>query len=431
MMEDYRRRQPATSPNVTSSSPPPMKESPSPMSITLSQPSIPSSSIKNSEQTSVRRVVLSVLFFCASSLGAIFVNKACLTHYKFNYPSTLMVLQAVLTIILLSIVSKLKPSLVSIIPIKSGDYKRLIPSTIFFVSNVTVGLSALSKVNIPMFSAFRRLTVLFVMGAEYFMLHKTHSNKVIISVCILTLGAFVSALGDVTFTVTGYFLVFLNNLLTAAYLASIKRIMRDLNLDPISLLYYTSVLAFPIIFCIAIATNDIQSAYLHYYSNDFLRNSPFFLPALSFVAISAFCVNLSTSMCTHVTSPLTTSVAGQIKNVLQSFLGFFSWGYVPTPLNIFGLLVALGGQMSFAYFKYNDSKSTKTSAPSTVQDETSSSASSNTPKALPSNNTNSNNVSSSQQQQTQQNMESLTLSATTRSMEERPLQPTSKKIETS
>lgn len=343
-MEDYRRRQ-LTTPSSSSSAP-------SAATMTVS-PQF------SSEHASIQRVTAAVLFFCGSSLGAIFVNKACLTHYNFTYPSTLMVLQAVLTIVLLLVVARLRPSLVTIVPIKSADYRRLVPSTLFFVSNVTIGLSALSRVNIPMFSAFRRLTVLFVMGAEYAMLHKTHSRAVVASVIILTVGAFVSALGDVTFSITGYMLVFLNNALTAAYLASIKRVMRDLNLDPISLLYYTNVIGFPIIFAIALATNDLQAAYAHYFHSDQLRSSDFFLPALSFVAVSAFCVNLSTSICTHVTSPLTTSVAGQVKNVLQSVLGFFSWGYVPTPLNVLGLLVALGGQIAFAMFKYRDSKNSR------------------------------------------------------------------------
>lgn len=239
----------------------------------------------------------------------------------------------------------------------------MLPSTIFFVCNVTIGLSALSRVNIPMFSAFRRLTVLFVMGAEYVMLHKTHSRAIVFSVFVLTMGAFVSAMGDVTFSMTGYALVFANNAFTAAYLASIKRVMRDLNLDPISLLYYTNIIAFPIILAIALATRDIQAAYAFYITSEELRNSYSFLPALSFVAVSAFCVNLSTSICTHVTSPLTTSVAGQVKNVLQSLLGFFSWGYVPTPLNVIGLLVALGGQVSFAMFKYSNSGTPKASTP--------------------------------------------------------------------
>lgn len=353
-MDDYRRRSAASPPHT----PPVLHHSPTTKGSSASTPA--------AAAPTMRHVVAAVLFFCGSSLGAIFVNKACLTHFHFAFPSSLMVLQAALTVILLFVMSRLKPSLVTITPIKSSDYPRIFTSTLFFIANVTVGLSALSRVNIPMFSAFRRLTVLFVMGAEYVMLHKTHPRPVVVSVFVLTAGAFVSALGDVTFTFTGYALVFANNALTAAYLASIKRLMRDLSLDPISLLYYSNIMGFPVILAIAILTGDLRRSISFYYNTPGLRDSPLFLIALSFVAASAFCVNLSTSICTHVTSPLTTSVAGQVKNVLQSLLGFFSWGYVPTVLNVVGLLVALGGQVSFAMFKYRETatvlKSSKSDA---------------------------------------------------------------------
>lgn len=269
-----------------------------------------------------------------------------------------MVLQSLLTIILLYALSHPKLNLITIAKIKHlNDYKRLLPSTLFFISNVTIGLSALALVNIPMFSAFRRLTVLFVMLAEFLYLRKSYTKPIVLSVFVLTLGAFISALGDVTFTLKGYLLVFINNVLTACYLTSIKRIMKELSLDPISLLYYQSLLSFPLIVSISIANGELVDAHSYYFdnvNNNNLKYSPLFLPALTFVAVSAFFVNLSTSVCTHVTSPLTTAVAGQIKNVLQSLLGFFSWGYVPTPLNIFGLLVALAGQLAFAYFKYRN-----------------------------------------------------------------------------
>jgi hypothetical protein len=53
---------------------------------------------------------------------------------------------------------------------------------------------------------------------------------------------------------------------------------------------------------------------------------------------------------------LTTSVAGQVKNVLQTVLGFFSWGFVPTRMNMCGLLVALGAQLVFAFFKVDKNR---------------------------------------------------------------------------
>lgn len=254
-----------------------------------------------------------LLFFCASSLGAIFVNKMCLTHYRFSYPCAIMLLQSLFTLTLVPAAQMLRPDMVRVAALKRGEWRRLVLPAAVFVMNVTVGLNALRRVNIPMFSAFRRLTVLFVMGAEFVMLRKTHSRRIIASIFVLTAGAFVSALGDVTFSALGYALVFINNALTACYLASIKRVMRDLTLDPLSLIFHINRLAFPVIFALAVASRDLQGAVLAYHMRADLRDSPFFFPVLYCVAMSAFLVNLSTSVCTHVTSPLSTAVAGQVR----------------------------------------------------------------------------------------------------------------------
>lgn len=266
-----------------------------------------------------------------------------------------MLLQSVFTVVTLSVLGRILPTRFLYAPLKARDLRRLAFPTLLFIANVSVGLSALALVNIPMFSAFRRITVLFVMCAEYLYLRRVQSRRVIVSVFILSFGAFVSALGDVTFTTLGYVLVFANNILTASYLASIKRVMADLSITPLTLLYHMAVLSFPPVLVLSILSGDFQGAIHAYRTREELYSSPFFVPALTFVAGSALCVNLATSVCTYVTSPLTTSVAGQLKNVLQTVLGFFSWGYIPTTLNVLGLLVALAGQIAFGVFKYLES----------------------------------------------------------------------------
>lgn len=282
------------------------------------------------------RVFFSVAFFCLSSLGAIFINKACLTHYHFSYPFTLMLLQNIFSLVGISNLAYIKPRSFAPTPVKRADRTRLLLPTLLFILNVSVGLSALSLVNIPMFSAFRRITVLFVMLAEYIVLGKSHSRRVIASVFVLALGAFVSALGDVTFSLLGYALVFANNVFTAMYLASIKKVMADLAISPYSLLYYMSLISFFPVLALSAASGDLTGAISAYRQRPELHASPFFAPALLCVAASALAVNLSTSMCTNVTSPLTTSVAGQLKNVLQTVgysLSHRSWRMLRTVSN--------------------------------------------------------------------------------------------------
>lgn len=298
-------------------------------------------------------VALVILFFAGSSLGAIFINKTCLTGYHFRYPLVLMLGQMVFAVFVLTILHA--TDYMKIPTLHRNDLPMIMIPTVLFMSNVIVGLSALSLVNIPMFSAFRRLTLLFVMGAEYILLKKTHSPSIIAAIVAMTFGAFISALDDVTFSRLGYFLVFLNNLLTALYLAAIKRVMRETEFEPLSLLYYTALMGAPIVAFLILVTGELRSVVTAFNTQPELL-TPGFLTSLTLTATGAFAVNFSTSLCTHVTSPLTTSVAGQVKNIFQTILGFWSWGFVPTRMNVAGLLVALAAQLVFAAIKYKENK---------------------------------------------------------------------------
>lgn len=292
-----------------------------------------------------------VLFFMGSSLGAIFINKTCLTGYHFRYPLTMMLLQMGSAIACLSILHI--AGYINLPHASFGDLVVLSGPTVLFTSNIVVGLSALSLVNIPMFSAFRRITLLFVMVAEYIYLKKTHSRQIVCTVTVMTVGAFVSAIDDVSFSRLGYCLVFANNGLTAAYLASIKNVMKVVQISPLALLYYTALLGFPLVTTMVISTGELAHVLLAFRTQPELLSWGFMV-SLLLTAMGAFAVNFSTSLCTDVTSPLTTSVAGQVKNVLQTILGFFSWGFVPTVMNTVGLLIALCAQMFFAYLKYQE-----------------------------------------------------------------------------
>eukprot|EP00170_Pyropia_yezoensis_P003229 contig_13498_g3236 len=295
-------------------------------------------------------VLAVILFFAVSSLSAIFINKSCLSGYGFNFPFTLLMGQMIFSLLTLSLMDLLGPARLPVLT-RSQQLRVLLP-TLLFIANVVVGLSALSLVNIPMFSAFRRLTLLFVMAAEYIMLNKRYSRSLIAAVVTMTVGAFVSALDDGTFSGLGYALVFINNVLTAAYLASIKRVMVEIDMSPLVLLYYTALLGLPFIAILLPASGELRNVIEAFSTRPDLWSFGFGVSVL-LMAASAFLVNFSTSLCTDITTPLTTSVAGQVKNVLQTVLGFFSWGYVFSPINAVGLVLALMGQCWFAWIKYS------------------------------------------------------------------------------
>lgn len=297
------------------------------------------------------RILAVVVAYGASSLSGVFVNKACLSAFRFSYTLALLLSQLLVSVTALSL---LRITGAITIPHRSPrELLLLLLPTACFISNVCVGLLALRLVNIPMFSAFRRLSVLNVMALEWVVLGKTVSRKIMLTVVIMVAGSFLAGVGDLTYDPLGYALVFLNNFVTAANLVSIKKASQVVRLDALSLFYYMSLLALPVVAFAAAVTGELSASLEAVATRPELRSSAFAF-ALSLSAASAFLVNFFTNLCTQMTTPLTTAITGQMKNVLQTLLGIFAWGYQVSFTNLSGLAVALCGSLLFAYYKFGE-----------------------------------------------------------------------------
>jgi len=305
-------------------------------------------SIKGEISTPLRKLLIAGLY-AGSSLGAVLVNKSTLSQYNFNFPLSIVFLQLCFSILLLSFLSSL--SIIELKPFCWNQVKALFLSSLFFLANAVSGLSGLGKVNIPMFSAFRRLSVLNVMILEFLFLKKKPKSSLLRAVVLMAVGSCIAGLGDLTFNLQGYLLVFLNNFLTGANLVSIKRASRDVKIDALSLFYITSLIALPLVTLLLLLSDEIPLVYRIFWERESYQTIGFWF-ALFSTSTSAFAVNYFTYLCTQVNSALVTSVAGQMKNILQTLVGLLMNDYRGSPLNILGIFFALGGSIWFAYLKY-------------------------------------------------------------------------------
>ena len=80
-----------------------------------------------------------------------------------------------------------------------------------------------------------------------------------------------------------------------------------------------------------------------------------FYPTFTLLVISANLLTYSQFLCTSVCSALTTSLVGVGKSVLQTLIGFFTFGGVQFhPLNVMGLALNLVGGAIYSYAKLEE-----------------------------------------------------------------------------
>ncbi|CAK4723175.1 unnamed protein product [Aphanomyces euteiches] len=185
----------------------------------------------------------------------------------------------------------------------------------------------------PMYLVLRRLTTFKVMLMEIVLLQQEIPDAMQAALLVTTIGSVVAGCNDATFDGYGYLLVIFQNCCTAMNLVLTKKS----NLTPLMLVVVNNAIG--MVFCVPLA--------MHFECDDVVD----FLANLEHPAqfYSLFVV-----MSTIRTSPLATSVTGNIKDLASTVAGFLMFSdVVITPWNILGVALSFLGAYAFSYVKYN------------------------------------------------------------------------------
>jgi solute carrier family 35 protein len=283
------------------------------------------------------------LFYAISSLGVIFANKIVLSTYKFPSVQTLAFLQFASTTVALKLASAF--GFVSLMPITWKGVRSILPLSTCYLLNILTGLSATQNLSLPMMVLLRRASILMTMLLEKWMLNSNPSTTVQISVGFMLVGAMVAALGDLSFNMIGYIVIFFNDLFTALNGVILKKTADEYRKSKMTVLFLNSLLsAIGVSVIILLVPGEVERV-----MNFELYSNPSFMVYLVFASLMGSVLNLAIFLCTSTNSALTTTVVGCLKNVLTSYLGMFVGGdYIFSWLNFLGINLSIAGSLIYA-----------------------------------------------------------------------------------
>ncbi|CAN0918302.1 UDP-N-acetylglucosamine transporter UGNT1 [Linum grandiflorum] len=286
---------------------------------------LPNESKEHTDESAVmsRKGVFAASSYMATAVLLVMFNKAALSSYRFPYANVITLFQMISSCIflyamkywkLISFTDSELPNSTSnaakLVPLKT--LARTVPLAIAYLLYMLVTMEAVRSINVPMYTTLRRTTVAFTMIVEYLLTGKKHSLPVIGSVGIIILGAFIAGARDLSFDAYSYAVVFVANICTAIYLASIARI--------------GSIL--------------IESLLQHFFVQVVMLLS----------CILAFFINYFVFLNTTINSALTQTICGNLKDVFIIGLGWMLFGGLPFDLmNIVGEVRIQLGQRSASH----------------------------------------------------------------------------------
>ncbi|KAG5564381.1 hypothetical protein RHGRI_000542 [Rhododendron griersonianum] len=100
-----------------------------------------------------------------------------------------------------------------------------------------VSMESVRGISVPMYTTLRRTTIAFTMVMEYIFVGQKHSLSVVCTVAIIILGALVAGARDLSYDSYSYAVVFISNICTAVYLASVARVGKSSGLNSFGLMW--------------------------------------------------------------------------------------------------------------------------------------------------------------------------------------------------
>lgn len=171
--------------------------------------------------------------------------------------------------------------------------------------NMVTGLGGTKAVSLPMFTAFRRFSILITMILEFKILGVKPSLAVQMSVWCMLGGSMLAAVDDLSFTIEGYSYIMLANFMTAAYGVYVKEKLDTVDIGKYGIMFYNSAIMILPAILLAWFTGDLHIAYNYKH-----WAQPMFFIQFFSTCFMGFVLTYSTFLCTQYNSALTTAMVG-------------------------------------------------------------------------------------------------------------------------
>merc|ERR1719336_1408886 len=275
-----------------------------------------------------------------------FLNKAVVSSYAFNFPFFILACQMAVTIILLHLLRFLR-----ILKLPSLSLKEsldFLPCSGCFATHSSLSLIALHGMNIPMYGAIKRCTPLVNLVLSGMVLRNPFPSVLLtFSIGLITIGVLIAGLGDLTFDGHAYTMGTLSVFAQAGYLTLVQKSSEQNHKGILEMLYVNSYNTLPIFLTVSMILGEPANI-----GQSLSSVEGGFYPIFALLIMSGCVLTWAQFMCAAVCSALTTSMVGVSKSVIQTIVGFFTFGGVKFhPLNVLGLVMNIFGGIIYTYIK--------------------------------------------------------------------------------
>ena len=289
--------------------------------------------------------------YCLASGSMIMMNKAVLSSFDVDAPTTMLLFQTVSSFVLVVACHFL--GVVQLQAFNTDIVRIWLPVNVLFVGMILSGFWSLKYLGVGIVSVLKNLTNFITITADIKLYGRKYSSGVWVSLGLIFLSAICGASTDRAFSFPGYMWQLVNCILTASYSLYLKQVMEKIpevnggkKLDEFGMVFYNNMLASPLIAVLAMS----QGEWPRVFSAPDLGD-PRFQVALLLTGIIGFAISFASLWFLSTTSPGTMGLVGSLNKIPVSILSLFVFKTPTNIKNITSILIGLLAGVAFAKAK--------------------------------------------------------------------------------
>eukprot|EP01104_Vermistella_antarctica_P007158 TRINITY_DN1790_c0_g1_i1.p1 TRINITY_DN1790_c0_g1~~TRINITY_DN1790_c0_g1_i1.p1 ORF type:complete len:360 (-),score=29.52 TRINITY_DN1790_c0_g1_i1:67-1080(-) len=292
-----------------------------------------------------------IMLWYVPNIMTLLLNKYIYKEWEFTYPLTLTTIHMMCC----SVGAYLAIKVFKVVPeLNAGGFKAVFPLAVLFCVNIVLGNISLRWVPVSFMQTVKSSVPAFTIFLQTFCFpSKPISRMTYFALIPIVGGVTLATYTEVNFEVLGFGAALTASLITALQ-AHISGKLLSTKLDSINLLYNMAPLA---VLMLVLPTLYLESGDIR--NNWKYAGQSEAMLTLVVSGFLAFALNVTQFLAIAKTSPLTFTVAGNLKVVISISLSVFIFQNQVTVWNGVGCAVALGGVMWYNRIRYQEAHQKK------------------------------------------------------------------------
>ncbi|RDL35087.1 putative GDP-mannose transporter [Venustampulla echinocandica] len=333
---------------------------------------LPISSITNSPP-------ISIVAYCLASISMTVTNKYCVSGTNWNLNFFYLAIQSIVCILAI-VVCKQVGMITNLAPFDTKKAKTWFPISLLLVGMIYTSTKALQFLSVPVYTIFKNLTIIVIAYGEVLWFGGSVSVSSLFAFGLMVLSSVVAAWADIQHALyggatggsaeaaatlstlnAGYAWMGMNVFCSAAYVLSMRKVIKKMNFKDWDTMFYNNLLTIPVLILCSLLFENWSS-------ENVLKNFPVesrnkLITGMIYSGLATIFISYCSAWCIRVTSSTTYSMVGALNKLPLAVSGLVFFAAPVTFGSVSAIIIGFISGLVYTWAKIRQTQLNKMSLP--------------------------------------------------------------------